>query len=195
MAQQESTSGPIGPDKDEREFAETLRQAAWIFEKEKDGRFLGSIAACRAVVRFIRLRNGGAELAGPFVQIAAAFEVLERGGKPRLFSKKTVADKERERSPERKHIQKLAAVALEVLVKLKDKRTPAADGVARSVNRWPGMAAQDVTGATVITWRNQKRRDRDHEFEVIVEKTLAEPDPRSAIESLLQNGPPGLWQS
>ena len=88
MAQQESTSGPIGPDKDEREFAETLRQAAWIFEKEKDGRFLGSIAACRAVVRFIRLRNGGAELAGPFVQIAAAFEALERGGKPRLFSKK-----------------------------------------------------------------------------------------------------------
>jgi hypothetical protein len=195
MAQQESTSGPIGPDKDEREFAETLRQAAWIFEKEKDGRFLGSIAACRAVVRFIRLRNGGAELAGPFVQIAAAFEVLERGGKPRLFSKKTVADKERERSPERKHIQRLAAAALEVLVKLKDKRIPAADGVARSVNRWPGMAAQDVTGATVIAWRNQQRRGRDHEFEVIVEKTLAEPDPRSAIESLLQNGPPGLWQS
>ena len=195
MAQQESTSGPIGPDKDEREFAETLRQAAWIFEKEKDGRFLGSIAACRAVVRFIRLRNLGAELAGPFVQIVAAFEVLERGGKPRLFSKKTVADKERERSPERKHIKRLAAAALEVLVKLKDKRIPAADGVARSVNRWPGMAAQDVTGATVIAWRNQRRRDRDHEFEVIVKKTLAEPDPRSAIESLLQNGPPGLWQS
>ena len=122
------------------------------------------------------------------MQIAAAFEVLERGGKPRLFSKKTVADKERERSPERKHIQRLAAAALEVLVKLEDERDPA-DGVARSVNRWPGMAAQDVTGATVIAWRNQKRRGRDHEFEVIVEKTLAEPDPRSAIESLLQNGP------
>jgi hypothetical protein len=195
MAQQESTSGPSGPDKDEREFLETLRQAAWIFEKEKDGRFLGSIVACRAVVRFIRLRNGGAELAGPFVQIAAAFEALERGGKPRLFSKKTVADKERERSPERKHIQRLAAAALEVLVKLEDERDPAADGVARSVNRWPGMAAQDVTGATVIAWRKQQRRSRDREFEVIVEKTLAEPDPRSAIESLLRNGPPGHWQS
>jgi hypothetical protein len=88
MAQQESTSGSIGPDKVEQEFTETLRQAAWIFEKEKDGRFQGSIIACRAVVRFILLRDRGAELAGPFVQIAAAFEVLERGGKPRLFSKK-----------------------------------------------------------------------------------------------------------
>jgi hypothetical protein len=196
MAQQESTSGSIGPDKVEQEFTETLRQAAWIFEKEKDGRFQGSIIACRAVVRFILLRDRGAELAGPFVQIAAAFEVLERGGKPRLFSKKTVADKKRERSPERKHIQRLAAAALEVLVvKLKDKRTPAADGVARSVNLWPGMAAQDVTGATIIAWRNQQRRNKDPEFEVIVEKTWAEPDPRSAIESLLQNGPPGLWQS
>lgn len=195
MAQQESTSGPIGPDEVEREFAERLRQAAWIFAKGKNGRFQGSIAACLAVARFIYLRNGGAELAGPFLAIAAAFEVLERGGKPRLFSKKTVADKERERSPERKRIQRLAAAALEVLVKLRDKRSPAADGVARSVNRWPGMAAQVVTGATVIAWRNQQRRDRDHEFEVIVEKTLAEQNPRSTVESLLQNGPPGLWQS
>jgi hypothetical protein len=109
---------PTGPDHVEQEFAESLRQAAYVFENEKDGRFLGSILACRTVARFIKQRNGGAELAAPFLQIAIAFEDLERGGKPRLFSKKSTPEKERERSPERKHIQLLAAVALEVLLKL-----------------------------------------------------------------------------
>src|SRR5262245_5837466 len=108
------------PDEVEAEFAETLRQAAWIFENEKNGRFLGSIIACRAVARFIYRRNGGAELAAPFLHIAEAFEELEKGGTPRLFSKKTALEKERERSPERKHIQRLAAMALEVLVTLGD---------------------------------------------------------------------------
>jgi hypothetical protein len=106
---------PTGPDHVEQEFAESLRQAAYVFENEKDGRFRGSILACRTVARFIYQRNGGAELAAPFLQIATAFEDLERGGKPRLFSEKSTPEKERERSPERKHIQLLAAVALEVL--------------------------------------------------------------------------------
>src|SRR5271168_1590250 len=96
-----SHSRPTGPDEVEQEFVEALRQSAFIFEKEKNGRFQGSILACRAVARFIYQRGGGAELAGPFLQIAAAFEELERGGKPKLFSKKTAPDKERERSPER----------------------------------------------------------------------------------------------
>jgi hypothetical protein len=112
-----SNSRVTGPDQVEREFAESLRQAAFIFEKEKNGRFLGSILACRAVARFIHQRRGGAELAGPFLQIAAAFEDLDRGGKPKLFSKKSAPEKERERSPERKHIQMLAAAALEVMVR------------------------------------------------------------------------------
>jgi hypothetical protein len=113
-----STSKPAHPDPVEREFAETLRLAAYIFEKEKNGRFLGSITACKAVARFIYQRGGGAELAGPFLQIAEAFKALERGNKPRLFAKKSAPEKERERSPERKHIHMLAAAALEVLVKL-----------------------------------------------------------------------------
>src|SRR5271168_5072626 len=94
-------SEPIAADEVEREFAESLRQAAFIFEREENGRFQGSILACKTVARFIYQRGGGAELAGPFFQIAAAFEELERGGKPKLFSKKTAPDKERERSPER----------------------------------------------------------------------------------------------
>ena len=67
-----SVAKPAGPDEVEEEFMETLRQAAFIFEREKDGRFHGSILACKAVVRFIYHRGGGAELAGPFLQIAAA---------------------------------------------------------------------------------------------------------------------------
>jgi hypothetical protein len=141
------------PEQVEQEFAETLRQAAFIFQKEKNGRFHGSILACRAVARFIYQKRGGAELAGPFLQIAAAFKELERGGKPKLFSKKSVREKERERSPERKHIQMLAAAALEVMVKLTprgasiwgddaSKREAAADVIARHVNKWPGMGAQ-----------------------------------------------------
>jgi hypothetical protein len=193
MMQEKSASTPTKPDEVEQEFAETLRQAAWIFEKEKDGRFKGSIVACRAVARFIYQRGGGAELAGPFLQIAAAFEVLEKGGKPRLFSKKTEPDKERERSPERKHIQMLASAALDVLAQLGDTVTTAADRVARHVNGWPSMQAQEVTGATVVAWRKQLSRSKSKEYGTLVKKTLAESDPRSVVEGLLRNGPPGLF--
>src|SRR5687768_9888623 len=98
----------------EQELFEALRAAAWTFEKEKNGRFRGSIIACRAIGRFILRKTGGLELAAPFLQIAGAFEDLEKGGKPALFFKKTAAEKERLRSPERKHHQILAAAAVEV---------------------------------------------------------------------------------
>lgn|SRR5262249_42418940 len=200
---------PTGPDEVERELAEKLREAAYIFEKIKNGRFQGAIVACSAVARFIYLRGGAAELAGPFLAIAAAFNDLERGGKPKLFSKKTVLEKQRERSPERKHIQRLAAAALEVLVKLTpkgsniwaedtSKRISAADRIARHVNKWPGMKAQDVTGTTVINWRNQQHRLTGPErktFDSIVENMLAQPNPKQTVEELLRNGPPGLWRS
>jgi len=204
-----SNSEPARPDPIEQEFADTLRQAAYIFEKEENGRFLGSITACRAVARFIHLRGGGAELAGPFLQIAAAFQELERGGKPKLFAKKSAPEKERARSPERKHIHMLAAAGLEVLVRLtprgsniwaddRRKRDSAANKVARHVNKWPGMGAQQVTGQTVIAWRNQQRSlskgDRKP-FDTLVEKKLAEQNPRQTVDRLLQNGPPGLWKS
>jgi hypothetical protein len=196
------------PDQVEQEFAETLRQAAYIFENEKDGRFQGSIIACRAVARFIYLRRGGAELAGPFLQIAAAFEERKRGGNPRLFAKKSVREKERERSPERKHLHMLAAAALESLVKLtprgsniwddhKRKRDGAADMIARHVSKWPGMAAQEVTGHTVIAWRNQQRSlgaGARKPFDTLVEKILAEPNPQLTVKHLLQSRPPGLWK-
>jgi hypothetical protein len=193
-----SSSAPIPRDEVEREFVEKLRAAAYIFEKEEHGRFQGSILACRAVARFIYQRNGGAELAGPFLQIAAAFQDLEIGGKPRLFSKKTVPEKERERSPERKHIHMLAAAALEVRVTLGDERSAAAEEIAIHVNRWPGMSAQTATGQTVIAWRNQQHSlsgKRRKPFDTLTGKMLEEPDPRKTVTNLLINGPPGMWKS
>src|SRR5215831_3984046 len=97
-----SKPAPTGPDQIEQEFAESLRQAAYVFENEKDGRFRDSILACRSVARFIYQRNGGAELAAPCLRIAVAFEDLELGGKASVFSKKATPDKGGERSPERK---------------------------------------------------------------------------------------------
>jgi hypothetical protein len=205
----ENTAQPASPDEVEQEFLESLRQAAFLFEREANGRFQGSILACKAVARFIYRRGGGAELAGPFFQIAAAFEDLDRGGKPRLFSKKTVPEKERERSPERRHIHMLAAAALEVSVRLTPrgsrawdedtkKMSHAADRIARHVNKWPGMAAQTVTSRTVIAWRNQQRKlskAARKPFDLVVEKILADPAPQKELDRLLRSGPPGHFRN
>jgi hypothetical protein len=180
-------------------LAETLRGAAFMFETEKDGRFSGSILGCRAVMEFLYRMGCGAELAGPFAQIAVAFACLERGGTPALFAKKSTGRaRARPRSPEIKHAQRLAAAALEVLVELKDERIIGANQVARHVSRWSGMAAQKITGTTVINWRNQQRglsKKERQAFETVVKKILAEPDQRNAVERLLEHGPPGSWKS
>src|SRR5258706_16097558 len=97
MTEQESAATSVEPAEAEREFLETLRQAAWIFQKEKNGRFLGSIVACQAVARFIYRRGIGGQLAGLFLQFAVAFKDLEKGGRPRIFSKKTDPHRERGR--------------------------------------------------------------------------------------------------
>lgn len=150
--------------------------------------------ACQAVAWFIKRRDLAAEYATPFLNIAEAFKGLERGGTPTLFSKKTVAEKERARSPERKHYQKLAAMSLEVLVKLGDELNVAANNIARKVNHWPGMGAQKVTGITVIGWRKTQRRDKNEKFNVLVSTTLAETDPRGTVGNLLTKGPPGQFR-
>jgi hypothetical protein len=182
----------------EKEFLETLRQAAFIFEREENGRFQGSILACQAVARFIYQRGGGAELAGPFFQIAKAFEELEKGGKPRIFSKKSAPNKERERSPERKHIHMLAAAVLEVMLKragrshktsdeVANNRIGAAAKIARGVNHWPGMEAQEVTAQTIIAWRNHQRsssKSARRPFDTLVAEILAQPNPGKAVHGM-----------
>ena len=194
----DSAPRPADLDPAEGEFAETFRRAAFIFENEKNGRFLGSILACKGVARFLDLRDYSPELAGPFLQIAAAFDELDRGGKPRLFAKRTAPQKERERSPERRHIHMLAAAVLEVLVRLKsDTKANSANRIARHVNQWPGMDAQEVTGRTVIAWRNQQGRlskEEQKPFDTVVEKILGEQNPSEEVKRLLRSGPPGHFK-
>ena len=197
MTDKQSTT-PRTFDELDQHFFEALRGAAFIFEKEVHGRFTGSPLACRAVAHYIFERGGGAELAGPFLQIATAFEELGKGGKPRLFSKKTTPEREGDRSSDRKHSQMLASVFLEVLVRLDDELHFAANTVARAMNLWPGMSAQKVTAKTVIAWRKQFARAEgpdNHKFAKLVQKTLAEPNPRQTVGQYLRNGPPGSFKS
>ena len=70
----------------------------------------------------------------------------------------------------------------------------AADAIARHVNRWPGMIAPQLTGATVVAWRAQQRRSKSKEFAALVGKTLDEADPRATVTGLLRSGPPGLFR-
>lgn len=172
-----------------RELFETLRIAAWIFENEKNGRFQGSIIACRAVARFIKRKGLAPQLAAPFMHIAEAFADLERGGKHNLFQKKTAPVKERDRSPERKHMQMLTGVAVEVFVTTERERVNlAAARVARFVKKWPGM--QNVTATTVLAWR--KQHGESARFRNILKLALEEPKPLAAVYKLLREGPGGF---
>ena len=98
----ESSAAWIGRDEIEWELSKTLREAAWVFENEKNGRFHGSIAACKGVARFIYLRGGGAELAGPFGQLAARSRPCKRR-QARAFLKNGIR-KGAVAPPERKHL-------------------------------------------------------------------------------------------
>ena len=103
----------------------------------------------------------------------------------------------------------LAVAALEVLMRLHPRganawgddgkgRDSAARKVARNVSEWPGMKAQEITGKTIVAWRNQLRalRKTDRKrFDTVVEQMLAEPNSEQAVEQLLRDGPPGLWKS
>ena len=96
----------------------------------------------------------------------------------------------------------LAAAALEVLIRLEPrdpgKRQAIAAKIARHVNRWPGMGAQDVAAQTIIAWRNQYRsssKSARKSFEQVIEKILAEPEPGRTVDQLLKSGPPGHWKS
>jgi hypothetical protein len=180
---------------DEKEFLESLRAAAWVFETEpRTGRFNGSIYACQAVEQFIKSRDAGAELAGPFRRIAEAFEELKQGRQPALFDKTTARARARPQSPEHKRMQNLAAVFLDVLVKLGDRRDVAAAVVARHAKKWPGMKGVEISAATVVGWRKHFSRTKDKLFKTRVEKTLEEPDPRRVVQKWLRTGPPGYWR-
>src|SRR5687767_12165009 len=90
-----------------RELLESLWYASKTFEEEGDGGLEGAKLACRAVARFIAVRDENPLLAAPFLSLMKSLEDLENGLDPPLFSK-NVRHRERERSSQRKHVQMLA---------------------------------------------------------------------------------------
>ena len=176
-----------------RELLESLRYASDRFESEGDGGLEGAKLACRAVARFIGVRHENPRFAAPFLMIMQSFADLERGLDPPLFSK-NVKPRERERSSQRKHLQMLAAVALDVLKELGTQLEHAARQVAMAVQKWPAFGAQKITGKTVCNWRDKVRTPtdpRNPQFEQLRDHILGQPDPKAEVRKLL-NRPPGV---
>ena len=173
---------------------ESLWYASHTFENEGDGGLEGAKLACRAVARFIGVRHENPVLAAPFLTVMQSLADLERGLDPPLFSK-SVKLRERERSSQRKHLQLLAAISMEVLMELGMGLNEAARKVAVAVQNWPGLSAQTVTWTTVRNWRDQIRRPTDHrnqQFRQLRDHILGQADPKAEVRRLLTDGPPGV---
>jgi hypothetical protein len=143
------------------------------------------------------VRHEKAELAAAFLAIKTAFEDLSKGITPELFSVHSSV-KERSRSSQRKQIQLMAAVSMEVLMELGSSRQEAARLVAKKVAKWPQLVANKITPITVRNWRDTYRSERGplhHQFLRLTEHILGGTDPRTEIEWLLSEGPPGVPSS
>lgn len=127
-----------------REFMEGLWYAQEVFKNEGDGGIEGPRLACRAVARFVGARHVSPELAAPFLNILRAFDDLEGGGSPELFSK-DVSARRRSRSSARKHSQLVAAALMQGLMDLNETYENAAAIVARAAATWSVFGDQDVT--------------------------------------------------
>ena len=176
-----------------RELLESLWYASETFKNEGDGGLEGAKLACHAVARFIGVRHENPTLAAPFLTIMASFADLERGLDPPLFSN-NVKLRERERSSQRKHLQMLAAVALDVLMELGARLEHAALQVALGVQKWPAFGTQTITGKTVCSWRDKVRTQthpNNRQFQQLRDHILGQPDPKAEIRKLL-NAPPGV---
>ncbi len=175
-----------------RELLEALWYAAERFEGRGDRGREGAQLACRAVARFIAVRHESPRLAAPLLAIGESFKDLEEGLNPPLFSRKPDA-RERERSSQRRHVQMLAAAAMEVLVQLGRMAPDAGRQVARAIQKWPIIRAQAVTWTTVRNWRSQVRKGNDprnRQFRELCEFMISRPKPEGEVEKLLRN-PPG----
>lgn len=179
-----------------RELLQSLWYAADRFESEGDGGIEGAKLACRAIVRFIGVRHENPWLAAPFLEMKAAFEDLEQGLDPPLFSN-DVRLRERERSSRRKHLQMLAGVAMDALMKRGIRSEVSARQVAAAAEKWPWFGAQKVSATTVRNWRDRVRRNtdpRNRQFQELRDHILGQPDPEAEIRKLLCR-PPGVPSS
>jgi hypothetical protein len=203
MADDENQGGPGGalPQMDlpdaYRQFLENLYFAHEVFKTKGDSGREGSRIACRAVAQFINVRHVNPELAAPFLAMLLALTDVEKGIKSEILYPEA-SNGSRSRDSRKKHIKAVASVCLEVLVEKGDKLDDAAAIVARRVGKWPGLGAQNVKGRTIRNWREQQSAssaDERKDFDRMKSDLLSRPDPRKAVEALLQNGPPGIPKS
>ena len=169
----------------ERELLQHLWYAAETFLKEGDGGLEGCKIACQAVARLLAVRHQNPELAAPFLALRAALEDIEGGVRPDLFSTDPALRK-RSRSSQRKHMQMLASVALDLLMFLGDAQEQAARKVAGAARVWPGFEPSAVTPVTIKIWCNQvlgsAPPERAH-FDQLRANLLGQPDPRGEVEN------------
>lgn len=196
------TNTPAGspPFKAHRRAYRELMQKLWyaneLFRNEGDGGLEGAKTACLAIKDYIAVRHENPELAAPFISIAQAFEDLERGITPEIFST-DVRPKKRPRSSEHRRLQIFAAALLDVSMVVENSapasrnRDQVASWIADSVRRWPGMTRVDAV--TVINWRDQMHKKPWHEqqqFDAIRSHLLGLSNPRLKVEEILKY-PPG----
>jgi hypothetical protein len=177
-----------------RELMESLWYASETFENEGDGGLEGAKLACRAVGRFIAVRHENPRLAAPFLTIMQSFNDLEQGLTPPLFSKNP-KPRERERSSQRKHLQMIAAVAMEVLMAQEHSLEDASRQVAAAVQNWPAFRAQTIRSTTIRSWREHVHASTDGrfpQFQQLRDHILGQPSPMAAVRELLRHGPPGV---
>ncbi len=176
-----------------RKLLENLWLAQKAFNDEPDGGVEGCKLACKAIVRFIGVRHENPELAIPFMQICSAFEDIQRGVDPDLFSR-SKEPRPRSRSSQRKHAQLIAASCMEVLMRKGESKDFAARKVARSVVDWPFMKSEKLTEITIINWRDQIRNQSDRrnsQFNLICDHILKQSAPVGFVEQILKDGPIG----
>jgi hypothetical protein len=176
------------------ELLEALWYASDRFENEGDGGVEGAKLACRALARFIGVRHEDPRLGAPFLTLMQSFIDLENGLDPPLFSN-NIKVRERERSSQRKHLQMLAAVALEVLMELGAPREDSSEEVARAIQKWAPFRSQKITKTTIRNWRDQVKKEsdpRNGQFRQLRGHLLGQTSPEAEIRKLLRQGPPGV---
>jgi hypothetical protein len=180
---------PVPLEEAERLLLDRLGWAAHEY-RQKGGRRRGAKIAVSAAVLFLKERGNPPWIAAALMDIAGSLDSVDRGATPPLFSYGAIKATERSRSPERKHIQTLAAMALEVLTIYgsdPESQSFAAKRIARAVKGWPHMGSQRVTATTVINWRKHLKRSKNQKLEKLVSVTLATPHPLATIADLLRD--------
>lgn len=189
----EGSAVPVAQSLDQanRELLERLWYANEVFRDEGDGGLEGCKRACAAILAFLQARMVNPELGAPLFSMFKAFEDLERGVSPELFSADT-AIRERSRSSMRKQAQFLASVAAEVLVRLGQSVDAATAEIAAEIAQWGIFRKQVPDATTIANWRKPLRSEddpRNRDFQRACEELMSQPDPRAAVRTLLASRP------